>query len=63
MPEDAGLPIKEEVQMVYPLFEQLIKTKLLVMPRVHFDAQLDLVFERNSDTLAKVRTQELICFS
>ena len=40
--------------MIYPLFEQLIKTKLSVLPRVHFDAQIDLVFERNSNTLDKV---------
>lgn len=40
--------------MIYPLFEELIKTKLSVLPRVHFDAQIDMVLERNSNTLDRV---------
>ena len=38
IPDEIDGPVKEEVQMLYPLVENVIKTKLTVHERVHFNA-------------------------
>ena len=51
---------KEEVPMVYPLVEKLLKSKLSVPSRMHFSNQVDLVLQRHSNVLEKVSLSNII---